>query len=194
MNTNYIINQGKKAHFIAHNEAIIKGYNEVLAIWGVVLAVAIEMDGKVYNKRFNEAVNERTADKYGRVGVSDPYNLGKELYVYINSRSYCANESCGWNYIDKDLYNTDIKLDTILNEGRIDAEKAKEVLMPLMGRINERIKLHKDAVKNYDRHVVRRAKALEALAKAFEGVNDLLKPRELHAYDWERMLKYNDSI
>lgn len=194
MKTNFVINQSKKARFVAHNNAIIKGYGEVLAIWGTVLEVAVEMDGKVYNKRFNEAVNDRTAEKYGRVGICDPYNLGKELYIYINSRSYNSPDSCGWCYIEKELYYTDIKLETILKDGRIDAEKAKEVLTPLMERINERLNLHKDAVKYYDRNVTKRAKALTALANAFEEINDLLKPRELHAYDWEKMLKYNDSI
>ena len=188
------ISKEKKARFIAHHEAIINGYNEVLGIWGTVLDVASEMNGKIYNKRFNEIVNDKAAAKFGRVFVSDPYNLGKEISVFINSRCYQDNGSCGWNYIDKELYYTNIKLETILEGGRISAVKAKEVITSHIGRINERLCIHKDAVKNYDKNVTKRAKALIGLANAFGGLNELFRPREVHDYDWEKMLKYNDAI
>lgn len=191
MNTNYIINQSKKAAFIKHNEAIIKGYGEVLIIWDCVLYAAKEMNGKVFNKRFTEAVNEK-AERYGRVFVSDPYGLGKEIAAFINSRCYTINGIS--TYIDKNLYYTDFKLSEILTDGRIDAKKAENVLLSISEKIMKRVAIIKDAVKNYDKHVKRRAKALAALAKEFEQLNELFKPNELHTYDWEKMLKYNDSI
>ena len=189
MNTN-IINT-KKVEFVERAKAIIKGYDELKEIWQAVILTAEKMNGKVFNKRFGDAVNLITEKKCGRVSFSDPYNMGyKGMSVFINSRSYKASGGC-WDYIDGSLYASRLHNaeKDLLTDGRIDAAKVKECANNMLSIIASERAKYVDGIKNYDRDQKRKQKALKDLAEAFAKINPLFVPSQLSKYDWEKMLK-----
>lgn len=188
MNTKVYITE--KERFIFRANAIIKGYVELKEIWRAVELTAKQMNGKVFNKRFADSVNEKTALKFGRIWFSDTYNLGyKSMTLSINSRCYQIPNQCGVNYIDdylysKSLHNAEKEL---LTDGRIDEEKAISTVSAYIAVIDRERQKYLDAIKHYDRDTERREKALQNLAKAFEKINPLFVPTSLQKYDWEKM-------
>lgn len=183
-----IINE--KSRFIPHANALIKGYNQLNSIWSRVLTVAGEMDGKVFNKRFTDAVNARI-EEYGHVTISDTFGSGRKiLKIWLKERSYkgadCRGFEC-WIYFDDELYFDYLyNIDDMLTDGRIDATKAAKVIGDFFRLIAEKVATLKDAVKNYDKYMAKRAKALAAFGKAMAEVNKLFEFDSLHRYDWQK--------
>lgn len=180
------LNINNKERFAPHAKAIINGYKDLAAIWGAIMSVSDEMNGKVFNKRFTDAVNAKIKG-VGSVSASDPYNLGhKTLNIYLFNRSYCL-EGAGWIYYDKELYYTYLhNVDDILTDGRMDADKAKSRILNIIELINDKIATYSDALKNYDKYMNKRTKALEAFGKAMAGLNKLFEFGTLNSYDWQR--------
>lgn len=171
----------KKNDFQELAKHVINGYNEALEGWQVVLETAKEMDGKVFNKRFTDAVNAKLSAVC--CSVNDPYNLGKELSFWLSNRSYNNGSFC--RYFDNKVYYRDVKLDSLLTDGRIDAAKVVETVNDLRNNINKKVSEWSDAAKNWDRYEKRVRKALAAFGAAMEGVNPFFIPSELHSYDWK---------
>lgn len=180
------LNINNKERFAIHAKAIINGYKDLAVIWNAIITVSNEMNGKVFNKRFTDSVNAKI-DGVGRVSASDPYNLGhKTLNIYLFNRSYCL-EGAGCIYYDDELYFTSLHdVDDILTDGRIAADKANYHLSKIIELINNKIATYSDALKNYDKYMNKRAKALEAFGKAMAGLNKLFEYGTLNSYDWQR--------
>ena len=180
-----------KIEFTERAKAIIKGYDEVKSIWEAVIITAEAMDGKVFNKRFADAVNKETETKCGRVCFSDPYNMGyKGMNIYINSRSY-KTSSGYWAYIDNDLHACSLHNaeKDLLTDGRIDAAKVRATADNMLQIVARERAKYVDGVKNYERDQKRREKALKDLADAFAKINPLFVPSQLTKYDWEKLIK-----
>ena len=170
-----------------HSAAIINGYKEVKKAWETVAVVASEMDGKVFNKRFVEAVCARLGAAVSCF-VHDPYNTGKKLEIYLRDRSYMDGSFCV--YFDKYIYFNTRSLEDFLTDGRIDASKTAAAVADMVGAIEGKVNEWADAAKNYDKHEKRVRKALAAFNTAIQGVNPLFKMYELHAYNWEHASTY----
>ena len=179
-----------KTNFLVYSENIVKGYNDIEKIWRVVLETAKEMNGKVFNKRFADAINVKVQG-VGSVSFNDPYNMGyKTLNIWINKRYYEIPGIYGCHYFDGDLDGKYMhNINEILTDGRIDATKAAEKIAGYLGRINQKRDEMRDAAKNYDKNKKKVENAVRALAVAFSGINSLFVPSELRAYDWEKTIK-----
>ena len=171
----------KKNDFQELAKHVINGYNEVLEGWQVVIETAKEMDGKVFNKRFTDAVNAKLSAV--RCSVNAPSYLGnKELSLWLDNRSYNNGSFCC--YFDDKVYYRDVKLDSLLTDGRIDAAKVVEIVNDLQNNINKKVSEWSDAAKNWDRYEKRVRKALAAFGAAMEGVNPFFIPSEIRSYNW----------
>lgn len=188
MKANNIISD--KAKFLVYSENIVNGYNDLEKIWRAVLETAKEMHGKVFNKRFGDAINAKISG-VGSVSFNDPYNMGyKTLNIWVEKRYYTIPGIYGCNYFDDDLsYKSMHNANDILTDGRIDATKAAEKITDYLGGINRKRDEMKDAAKNYDKNKKKLENAVRALAVAFSGINPLFVPSELRAYDWEKTIK-----
>lgn len=171
----------RKEDFTVHANAIVGGYNDLKKVWAVVSEVAKEMNGKVINKRFTDAINAK-CEGVGRVYI-DEY---KKLLVYITNRCYNNGSYCVY-FDDKLSYRYSFGVDF---SGRVDADLICGMVSANIKNINDKISTWKDAAKNWDKYEAKVRKALEAFNKAMVGVNPLFKPYELHSFQWERPESY----
>ena len=178
-----------KNQFKLHSAAIIKAYGEVRTVWEVINTVAAQMDGKVYNKRFTDAINAQIKG-VASVSVSDPYNTGKKLEIYLYNRYY--QHDGGITYIDDYVMCRTIwKLDEVLSDGRIDAGKVAAKVAENISAINGKVATWEDGAKNFEKYEKKVRKALETFNNTMGDVNPLFKMYELRAYDWEHSQGYN---
>lgn len=179
----------KKEQFLQHARAIVSAYKDVLQAWSAVENTAKEMDGKVYNKRFLEAVNGKI-EGFARVYVDSNYNNRKQLSIYLKNRSYQYGTYC--IYFDKSIYNTSIwDLEKeCLTAGRIDSAKFSAVVADHTAAVETYINSWQQAAKNFDRDQKKIRKALQTLHDTFATVSPVFKVYELHSFEWDRPETY----
>ena len=171
----------KKQDFEIYANGIIRAYNDVKSVWAAVLEVSKQMDGKVINKRFTEAIDAKC------VGVGSVWlDNSKLMHVQIYNRS--IQTAHGPEYIDRRLYYCTSY--GVAFSGRVDAAEVASMYSALVKNINDKINQWKDAAKNFDKYQEKTRKALQALNKAFEGINPIFKPSVLNSFDWERAENY----
>lgn len=177
MYQNQIKGRNKQA-FTLHASELIKAYKNISQVWHVVAVVAEEMNGKVFNKRFIDAVNERCK------GVGHIYRPDFQfLCVYLDNRSYKATNG-NWCYFDNELYGTSIYRKFISDTNRIIADEAIEIVKNQLNAIAERVNILEDAINNYDEHTKKLNDAVKALGLTFKEINPLFVPTELRPFDW----------
>lgn len=174
----------KKEQFTQHARAIENAYRDVLKVWGAIEDTAKEMNGKVYNKRFIDAVNGKI-EGFARVYVDSNYNNRKQLSIYLKNRSYQYGTYC--IYFDKSIYNTsiwDLEKECLTN-WRIDSTKFSAVVAGNIKAIEDKIIIWQQALINFDRDQKKIREALQTLKDTFSDVSPVFKVFELHSFDWD---------
>lgn len=168
--------------FIARAELIVKAYDDLSQIYEIITDVAREMNGKVYNKRFKDAVNERIAG-LGRmfVGDKDAYFGWRKVTILIDRR---WSQETG--YIDDDVHYDSINdIARWLVNNRIDANATANEIARTLQHIHAAAQNWRDAADNYDMYAEQLNNAIAGLRQALNGINPLFKPTEIIDFDWE---------
>lgn len=180
----------KKNDFQELAKHVISAYDEVTKTWQAVEEVAKVMDGKVFNKRFTDAVNVK-CENITRFSVVDSYGLGKEMNIYLKHRDFTLGTYCV--YFDSRVnWRQGMKLDNILNDaGRIDAAKASEFVKKMCDNISNEVTRWSDASENWDKYEKKLREALAAFSSAVSEINPMFQPWELHSYDWKNASSFD---
>lgn len=168
--------------FIARAELIVKAYGDLSQIYETIIEVAKQMNGKVYNKRFKDAVNERIAG-LGRMFVGDrePYSGWRKVTILIDRR---WSQETG--YIDDDVhYDYIIDIARWLVNNRIDANATANDIARELELIHAAAQNWRDAADNYDMYAKQLDNAIAGLRQALNGINPLFKPTKISDFDWE---------
>lgn len=156
-------------------EANCKLYREIVQLIPVIRSVLARFDGKIYNKRFETAVNKAALAKFsGELYISTEKCFdGSRAFVYGHKKQHYNNSPC-LCYIDltdekrinaeKSLKSCNEKYSAILKECA-DKEAGIQIMPQIIGRLDELYKLQQALIKQI--------------------------PRDLYySYDIEHVLKY----
>lgn len=189
---NYFARNYKKEAFQQYAAAIIGGYQDTIEIFKAIIEVGAKMDGKVLNKRFITAIEEKI--NVAMVSMSDQYNLGyRDLHIYLNNRSININGS--WEYFDKQIccnyiHNVEKSFCEYESENlkvnpRIVCSKVEATCNEYIETCCKYIRKWQDASDNFDKYTEQINKAVREFGKAVQGLNDYFCPSEICKYDWE---------
>ncbi len=168
-----------KQAFTAHATALIKGYKDLKTICEAIDSTAAEMNGKIYNKRFRTAVNNKI-EGVGRV-LEGNYSCVWELYL-IN-RSYQDTPGTA-KYFDSDMRYTRIYgSEKFFIEGRICADAIHADMVERCQLIDAKINQLQDALKNYDTHAAAVKNAVLEFREKMKAINPVFVPSELKSYE-----------
>lgn len=186
---NYLANNYKKEAFQKYAAAIVGAYQDTIEVYKAIIEVGVKMNGKVLNKRFITAVEEKL--KNAMISMSDQFNLGyRNFEIYIEKRSININGS--WIYFDnqlccKHIHNVEksfCEFDENAN-ARIVCEKVESTCNEYIEMCCKYIRKWEDAAENFDKYTEQIKKAVREFGKAVEGLNDYFMPSEICRYDWE---------
>lgn len=180
----------KKNDFQELAKHVISAYDEVTKTWQAVEEVAKVMDGKVFNKRFTDAVNV----KCGNItvfSVGNSYGTGKDMDIILKHRYFMLVTFCV--YFDSRVnWRQGMSLNNILNDaGKIDAAKASKFVKKMCDNISNEVTRWSDASRNWDKYEKKLRKALAAFSSAVSEVNPMFQPWELHSYDWKNASSFD---
>ena len=186
---NYFARNYKKEAFQQYAAAIIGGYQDTIEVFKAIIEVGAKMDGKVLNKRFITAIEEKV--NVAMVSMSDQYNLGyRDLHIYLNHRSISINGS--WGYFDKQvccnyIHNVEKSFCEMDSNGnaRIVCSKVEATCNEYIESCCKYIRKWQDASDNFDKYTEQINKAVREFGKALQGLNDYFCPSEICKYDWE---------
>lgn len=189
---NYLAKQYNEEAFQQYAAAIIGGYQDIIEVLKAIIEVGAKMDGKVLNKRFITAIEEKI--NVAIVSMSDQYNLGyRDLHIYLNNRSININGS--WEYFDKQIccnyiHNVEKSFCEYESENlkvnpRIVCGKVEATCNEYIETCCKYIRKWQDASDNFDKYTEQINKAVREFGKAVQGLNDYFCPSEICKYDWE---------
>ena len=189
---NYFARNYKKEAFQQYAAAIIGGYQDIIEDLKAIIEVGAKMDGKVLNKRFITAIEEKI--NVAIVSMSDQYNLGyRDLHIYLSNRSININGS--WEYFDKQIccnyiHNVEKSFCEYESENlkvnpRIVCSKVEATCNEYIETCCKYIRKWQDASDNFDKYTEQINKAVREFGKAVQGLNDYFCPSEICKYDWE---------
>jgi hypothetical protein len=189
---NYLAKQYNKEAFQQYAAAIIGGYQDIIEVLKAIIEVGAKMDGKVLNKRFITAIEEKI--NVAIVSMSDQYNLGyRDLHIYLNNRSININGS--WEYFDKQIccnyiHNIEKSFCEYESENlkvnpRIVCSKVEATCNEYIETCCKYIRKWQDASDNYDKYTEQLKNAVRQFGEAMKGLNDYFCPSEIYKYDWE---------
>lgn len=212
MNFNYIgaDDLKDKDEFVAFAEHVVAGYKELKSIYDAFLQTAKEMNGKVCNVRFVNAVQDKIKNVgYIHYGYDYHSSTEKHFSFSLNNRSYQYRGLCV--YFDKKIhYTTPTRFDDkkgmwvygiVDGNDRISFDLAKSIYdFMLFGRktdneseksgIYHSIELWQDAIDNYDKYTCQIKNTLKQINDTFESMNQLFRPIRIESYDWTNGWKY----
>ena len=186
---NYLARNYKKEAFQQYAAAIIGGYQDTIEVFKAIIEVGAKMDGKVLNKRFITAIEEKI--NVAIVSMSDQYNLGyRDLHIYLNNRSININGS--WEYFDKQVccnyvHNVEKSFCEMDSNGnaRIVCSKVEATCNEYIESCCKYIRKWQDASDNYDKYTEQLKNAVRQFGEAMKGLNDYFCPSEICKYEWE---------
>lgn len=189
---NYFAKNYKKEAFQQYAAAIIGGYQDIIEVLKAIIEVGAKMDGKVLNKRFITAIEEKI--NVAIVSMSDQYNLGyRDLHIYLNNRSININGS--WEYFDKQIccnyiHNVEKSFCEYESENlnvnpRIVCSKVEATCNEYIETCCKYIRKWQDASDNFDKYTEQLKNAVRQFGEAMKGLNDYFCPSEIYKYDWE---------
>lgn len=189
---NYFAKNYKKEAFQQYAAAIIGGYQDIIEVLKAIIEVGAKMDGKVLNKRFITAIEEKI--NVAIVSMSDQYNLGyRDLHIYLNNRSININGS--WEYFDKQIccnyiHNIEKSFCEYESENlkvnpRIVCSKVEATCNEYIETCCKYIRKWQDASDNFDKYTEQLKNAVRQFGEAMKGLNDYFCPSEIYKYDWE---------
>ena len=168
-----------KEAFTAHATALIKGYKDLKTICKAIDSTAAEMNGKIYNKRFRTAVD----NKIDGVGYLHEGNYSCVWEMYLINRSYQDTPRTA-KYFDADLRYTRIYGgEKFFIEGRICADAIHADMMERCELIDAQINKLQDAINNYDTHAAAVKKAVMEFREKMKAINPVFVPSELKSYE-----------
>lgn len=191
---NYLAKQYNEEAFQQYAAAIIGGYQDIIEVLKAIIEVGANMDGKVLNKRFITAIEEKI--NVAIVSMSDQYNLGyRDLHIYLNNRSININGS--WVYFDKQIccnyiHNVEKSFCEYESENlkvnpRIVCSKVEATCNEYIETCCKYIRKWQDASDNYDKYTEQLKNAVRQFGEAMKGLNDYFCPSEIYKYDWEHI-------
>lgn len=181
-----------KQQYKEYLAGILKGLEQMNAAFAALATTAKEWDGKVYNKRFADAVNERVKGFASfSPGTRQGYNnLLYKCEFYLNERAVRVSaerfgqESYNWCYFDQEInssiyftyssrYENDIfKVDDRMNE-RINGEAFAAACDKVIKANERRAAMFRDALRSWDKSLAGLAKIEQYLQKSAATINPL---------------------
>lgn len=148
---------------IEHREMIVKAFNTAFQ------EVLNAFDGKVYNKRFLNALNEKLQSINPLLSAREEHGTQRDCYSNFNDL-FCVEITINcrfdkYNYQDKEQLYTNIIV--IPSSYRIDAEKSKAEKMTLiwLENFNQYTEEKKRVIKDYN-------KMLKVAQKVADAIKD----------------------
>lgn len=178
-----------KEVFLEYAKHIIGAYKEVIATYGIISKVGYQLNGKVFNKRFETEIEKHCTEEGINVTIwlGDTYNMGyKDLEIMLQNRSFNGGNT--WIYFDSDVYYKRLhncNKAFVDDNGRIIGKKVEETCNEYVTNCQSMVSQWQDAIDNYDKHAAALAEAVAAFGKAMKGVNQLFKPSQISSFDWE---------
>ncbi|MBR1473074.1 MAG: hypothetical protein IJ602_02305 [Paludibacteraceae bacterium] len=186
-----------KTEYKQYLAGVLKGFEQMNEAFRTLATTAKEWDGKVYNKRFADAVNERVSgyahfDMGSRQGYN---NLFYECKFYLNERAVrvdtkrMGRDSYNWCYFDDELNNSiyytyssayanDIfKVDEKLNE-RINGEAFAAACDKVIKSNERRAAMFCDALKTWDKSLAALKKIEDYARKQSANINPFFVDKE----------------
>lgn len=184
---NTIVKDYDKQTFIQYANAICEGYKTIKDIYNVICHVGSKMNGKVLNKRFSTAIEDKLKELNinALVSLNDQFNMGyRDLTIYLQDRSIKVGQT--WVYFDENLnykkiHNAD---KTFCENNRIIFAKIEDYCKDTISRCDKEIAKWSDAATNYDKYKTAIENAVKEFGKAVKNINSLFVPYEIHSYDW----------
>jgi hypothetical protein len=168
-----------------YTSALSNGCDQVIGACHIFAEVAKKWNGKRYNKRFTEEVNNALHERFGSIvseGVTfynvsihkvgyAPYSSGYEAQFAISLRNRSVQINGVWLYFDAEIYNT---ITVELSEGnRIDAETFEKAARKVAQVVLQTQTRYTEAVRFWDKNVAILTEIDEFIKERIADVNCL---------------------
>ena len=156
-------------------ESSCKLYREIVQLIPVIRSVLARFDGKVYNKRFVNAINAESQKRYGKdYFVTDTFSVDKtRVYIYGHKRMSYNNSPC-LCYID------------LSDEKRISADKALKICAEKYSEILQECTEKEAGIQEMPQIIAR----LDELHKLQEAIIKKIPRNLYYEYDIKHVCEY----